>query len=239
MVEIDSPKIENIETKASKSFNKQYIFFGVVVILILIITGLSFSKYTGNTIIINNQNNININNSNNQDSNTEKNNMANPKILIKTSEGDITLELYPDKAPITVANFLSYVNDKTYDGTVFHRVIPGFMIQGGGFTTTGIEKPTKDPIKLESSNGLKNEIGTVAMARTSVPDSATNQFFINAADNAFLNKGARDDGYAVFGKVISGMDVVKNIESKKTTIKNGMSDWPLQDITITSVTVIK
>lgn len=162
-------------------------------------------------------------------------NSSNPKVLLKTSKGDITIELYSDKAPITVKNFLSYVDDKTYDGTVFHRVINSFMIQGGGFDTSGKQKPTKAPIKLESNNGLKNDIGTIAMARTMDPNSATDQFFINTAKNDFLNYGFRDEGYAVFGKVVSGMDVVKAIESVSTTTKNGMGDWPSEDVLIISV----
>ncbi|MDP2925487.1 MAG: peptidylprolyl isomerase [Nanoarchaeota archaeon] len=163
----------------------------------------------------------------------------NPQVLIKTSLGDITLELYPDKAPITVENFLSYVNEKSYDNTVFHRVIDGFMIQGGGFTEDGKQKPAKPPIKLESDNGLKNTIGTVAMARTTVPDSATNQFFINTNDNYFLNNGFKDEGYAVFGKVTDGMDIVKNIEKVKTLQKNGMTDWPESNVIIKSIRVVE
>lgn len=160
------------------------------------------------------------------------------KVLIKTNKGDIVVELYPDKAPITVANFKTYVKEGAYDGTVFHRVIPTFMIQGGGYTPAGIEKPTHSPIKLESGNGLKNEIGTLAMARTNVPDSATNQFFINTNDNVFLNKGSRDDGYAVFGKVTEGMNIVYSIEKTQTGIKYGASDWPKTDIIIEKVEFI-
>lgn len=160
------------------------------------------------------------------------------KVLLKTNKGDILIQLYSDKAPITVENFLSYVKDGSYEGTVFHRVIKGFMIQGGGYTKEGIEKSTKNPIKLESGNGLKNEIGTIAMARTAVPDSATNQFFINTADNAFLNKGSRDDGYAVFGKIIKGMDVVTKIESSKTSTKFGMSDWPIDEVIIIKAEIV-
>lgn len=157
------------------------------------------------------------------------------KVLIKTSKGDITVELNSAKAPITVKNFLSYVDDGSYDGTVFHRVIDGFMIQGGGFDEKGEQRDTRDPIELESDNGLKNEEGTIAMARTSDPDSATNQFFINTADNVFLDYGYRDEGYAVFGKVVSGMNVVKEIENVKTSVKHGMGDWPVEDVKIISV----
>lgn len=156
----------------------------------------------------------------------------NPQVKLETSKGNIVLELDAENAPITVDNFLKYVEDGHYENTVFHRVIGDFMIQGGGFTPEGIQKETREPIKLESGNGLKNNKGTVAMARTSAPDSATSQFFINTADNDFLNKGARDDGYAVFGKVIEGMDIVEAIEKSPTTTKNGMKDWPIEDILI-------
>ncbi len=138
-------------------------------------------------------------------------------VLITTSKGEIVLELNREKAPITVKNFLSYVGKKHYDGTIFHRVIQEFMIQGGGFTVDLVQKPTDPPIKLESGNGLTNDRGTVAMARTNVPDSATSQFFINVVDNGFLNKAeARDGhGYTVFGKVIAGMNVVDAIRAVK------------------------
>ncbi|MEM0465816.1 MAG: peptidylprolyl isomerase [Candidatus Pacearchaeota archaeon] len=164
---------------------------------------------------------------------------SNPKVLLITTEGNITLELYSDKAPITVKNFLTYVDEGFYDGTVFHRVIKGFMIQGGGFTLDGKKKPTHNPIILESDNGLKNEIGSIAMARSNIPDSATSQFFINTADNFFLNKGVRDEGYAVFGRVISGMDVVYKIENTLTTTKYGMSDWPRNDIIIIKAKILE
>ena len=160
-----------------------------------------------------------------------------PKVIMKTSEGDITLELYPEKAPISVKNFLSYVDDGYYDGTVFHRVISDFMIQGGGFTDGGDtleKKDTKAPIKNESSNGLKNEKGTIAMARTQVMDSATSQFYINVKHNAML-----DGGYAVFGKVIDGYDVVEKIENVKTNRGRldgrPAGDVPVETVTITSV----
>ncbi|MCK6557406.1 peptidyl-prolyl cis-trans isomerase [Candidatus Binatia bacterium] len=164
----------------------------------------------------------------------------NPVVLISTSLGDIKVELYEDKAPITVKNFLAYVNDKSYDGTIFHRVIPAFMIQGGGFDQSMTQKPTKPPIKNEASNGLKNDNGTIAMARTGVVDSATSQFFINTKDNAFLNH--RDDtpqgyGYAVFGKVIGGMDVVQKIEKVATTNRGGHQNVPSEPVVIKSITV--
>ena len=160
------------------------------------------------------------------------------KVKLETTEGDIVIELYSDKSPITVKNFIDYVEAGHYDELVFHRVINGFMIQGGGFDESGNEKRTKAPIKLESDNGLKNEEGTVAMARTNVLDSATSQFFINVKDNDFLNYAPGNPGYAVFGKIIKGMDVVKNIEEAATTSKNGMDDWPIQNIKIIKATII-
>lgn len=160
-------------------------------------------------------------------------------VVIETSKGAIEVEIDREKAPVTVANFLNYVNSGFYDGTIFHRVIPGFMVQGGGFTPTGQEKQTGPPIKLESNNGLKNKVGTVAMARTSVPDSATSQFFINVADNSFLDYATGNDGYAVFGSVISGMDVVNSIAAVKTGNKGSYSDWPVQDVVITKAYVKK
>ena len=153
-----------------------------------------------------------------------------PRVLMKTSLGEITIELYPDKAPITVKNFLDYVDAKFYDGTIFHRVIPGFMNQGGGFTADMQQKPTRAPIKSEAGNGLKNTVGTVAMARTGVVDSATAQFFINTADNAFLDhrdETAAGFGYAVFGKVVNGMDVVKKIAAAPTANKGGLQNVPV------------
>jgi len=166
----------------------------------------------------------------------------NPMVVISTSMGDIKVELNEEKAPVTVKNFLAYVNDKFYDGTVFHRVIPGFMIQGGGMDKDLKEKPAKSPIKNEAGNGLKNEVGTVAMARTNVVDSATAQFFINVKDNTFLNH--RDDsqagfGYTVFGKVVGGMDVVQKIEHVSTTNKGPYQDVPAEAVIIKSITVAK
>jgi cyclophilin family peptidyl-prolyl cis-trans isomerase len=165
-----------------------------------------------------------------------------PMVLMSTSMGDIKIELYEDKAPETVKNFLSYVNDKFYDGTVFHRVIPNFMIQGGGFDKDLKEKATKPPIKNEAGNGLKNDAGTVAMARTSVVDSATAQFFINVKDNGFLNHTNDTPGgfgYAVFGKVTDGMDVVHKIENVSTTSKGMNQNVPVDAVIIKSVTVVK
>src|SRR5258708_34344834 len=142
---------------------------------------------------------------------------AHPSVLLKTSQGDIRVELYPEKSPKTVANFLEYVKSGQYNGTIFHRVIPGFMIQGGGYTTSFVEKPTRAPIPLESRNGLKNATGTLAMARTSDPNSATAQFFINTIDNAGLNHpNPTPNGYAAAGKVTAGQDVEENNNTRKT-----------------------
>ena len=164
------------------------------------------------------------------------------KVLIDTSMGQIEAELYADKAPITVTNFLEYVNSKFYDGLIFHRVIPGFMIQGGGMTSDMKEKATRNPIKIESDNGLKNMRGTLAMARTQVPDSATSQFFINLVDNPFLDfkvKTTAGYGYAVFGKVTKGMDIVDSIAKVKTGTKGFHQDVPLTPVIIKSIRVIK
>ncbi len=163
-----------------------------------------------------------------------------PRVKLSTTMGDIVLELAPDKAPKTVENFLQYVNDKFFDGTVFHRVIDGFMIQGGGFTTDMQQKPTRAPIVLEANNGLKNDVGTIAMARTNNPQSATAQFFINVADNRMLNAPSPDGyGYAVFGKVSSGMDVVNKIRASATGNKGGHQNVPLTPILINSATLLK
>ena len=164
---------------------------------------------------------------------------GNPVVIMSTSKGDIKIELFKDKAPISVENFLSYAGDGYYDGTIFHRVIPNFMVQGGGFTPDFSQKPTKSPIKNEAKNGLKNERGTLAMARTQVVDSATSQFFINLADNSFLDNGVRDYGYAVFAKVIGGMDVVDAIAAVETG-NNGMyGDVPQEEVIIKSVKVVE
>jgi peptidyl-prolyl cis-trans isomerase B (cyclophilin B) len=161
----------------------------------------------------------------------------NPKVIMETSKGQLTIELYPDKAPETVKNFLAYVDAGFYNGTIFHRVIPNFMIQGGGFTADMEQKPTRAPIKIESDNGLRNARGTIAMARTQDPNSATAQFFINSVDNTFLNFTAKTPkgwGYAVFGKVVQGMDVLDEISKVKTGAKEGHRDVPLETVTITS-----
>jgi peptidyl-prolyl cis-trans isomerase B (cyclophilin B) len=161
----------------------------------------------------------------------------NPVVVMDTSHGKITIELFADKAPITVKNFLQYVDDKHYDGTIFHRVIEDFMIQGGGMEPGLREKRTRDPIKNESDNGLPNERGTLAMARTNVPDSATSQFFINVKYNDFLDRAkARDKvGYAVFGKVIDGMEIVDKIRKVETATRGGHENVPVQDVFIRSV----
>jgi peptidyl-prolyl cis-trans isomerase B (cyclophilin B) len=167
--------------------------------------------------------------------------MANTKVKMQTSLGDITIELDAAAAPVSVKNFLEYVNDGAYDGTIFHRVIKGFMIQGGGMTKNMQSKPNNDPIVNEASNGLKNKRGSIAMARTAKPDSATNQFFINHADNDFLDyRGPSPDkiGYAVFGKVTEGLDVVDKIAAVKTGSKGMYDDVPQQAVEIVSVKVV-
>ncbi|TWJ19234.1 peptidylprolyl isomerase [Geobacter argillaceus] len=164
----------------------------------------------------------------------------NPRVVLETSHGNITIELFKDKAPITVRNFLTYVNEGYYDGLIFHRVIKGFMIQGGGMDADMQPKKTRFAIKNEANNGLKNMRGTLAMARTAVVDSATSQFFINVVDNAFLDyKGKRPEefGYAVFGQVVDGMEVVDAIREVKTGSKGGHGDVPLEPVTITKAGV--
>jgi len=157
-----------------------------------------------------------------------------PVVTLETSLGAIVLELDAEKAPISVANFLAYVDSGFYNGTIFHRVIPDFMIQGGGFGPDMSQKPTKPPIKNEADNGLKNENWTIAMARTAAKDSATAQFYINLKDNDFLNHGSRDFGYAVFGKVTSGVDVVKKIAAVKTAGRGGHEAVPIEPVVIKS-----
>ena len=162
------------------------------------------------------------------------------KVTLTTNFGDITLELNAEKAPITVANFLQYVESGHYDGVIFHRVIDGFMVQGGGFDANMKQKKTKGEIKNEADNGLGNDNYTVAMARTSVPDSASSQFFINIADNDFLNHTAPTSsgwGYCVFGKVVEGMDIVDKIKAVKTTSKSGHRDVPVEPVIIEKASV--
>jgi len=154
-------------------------------------------------------------------------------ITIKTNHGDISVELFDDKAPITCENFRQYIRDGHYAGTVFHRVIPNFMIQGGGMTPDMTAKPTREPVENEADNGLKNERGSIAMARTMAPHSATAQFFINVKDNGFLDYPGQDGwGYCVFGKVVEGMDVVDKIRAVETTTRNGHTDVPVEPVTI-------
>jgi peptidyl-prolyl cis-trans isomerase A (cyclophilin A) len=163
-----------------------------------------------------------------------------PRVKLATTAGDIVLELNPAKAPRSVENFLQYVNERHYDGTVFHRVIDGFMIQGGGFDEQMQQKPTRAPIPLEAGNGLKNERGTIAMARTPNPNSATAQFFINVADNAMLNAPQPDGhGYAVFGKVVGGMDVVDKIRTTATGNRGMHQNVPLTPVVIRNATLVK
>jgi len=162
-------------------------------------------------------------------------------VKLHTNHGTITLELDAEKAPKTVENFLQYVRDGFFDGTIFHRVIDGFMIQGGGFEPGMTQKPTRDAIENEAANGLKNEAYTVAMARTPNPNSATAQFFINVANNSFLNFTSptpQGYGYAVFGKVVEGMDVVDKIKKVKTGSRSGHQDVPLEDVVITQAEIV-
>jgi len=161
------------------------------------------------------------------------------KVDVMTSEGRFTIQLRPDVAPETVANFLEYVRSGYYEGTVFHRVIPGFMVQGGGFTEQLQRKQTRPPVRNEATGSLPNLRGTLAMARTNAPDSATAQFFVNLTDNDFLNPSSRGAGYAVFGKVVSGISVIDVIANVKTGSRQGMNDVPLQGITIESMSIVE
>ena len=168
---------------------------------------------------------------------------AAPKVKFATSSGDFVVEVYPDKAPKTVENFLQYVKDKHYDGTVFHRVINNFMVQGGGFDANFQQKPTRAPVVHEGrqamEKGLRNAVGTLAMARTNDPQSATAQFFINVKDNAFLDPGTQGYGYTVFGKVVSGMDVIDKIKVVPTGMGPVGADVPKTPILINSATLVK
>lgn len=161
------------------------------------------------------------------------------KVRLKTTAGDIILRLNKAQAPISTKNFLTYVEEKFFEGTIFHRVIPSFMIQGGGFQPGMNQKKTREPIKNEAKNGLSNVRGSIAMARTQVVDSATSQFFINLKDNDFLNNGTRDYGYAVFGMVESGMDIVDKIGAVPTGTKGFHQNVPLEDVVILSAEVLK
>jgi peptidyl-prolyl cis-trans isomerase B (cyclophilin B) len=166
---------------------------------------------------------------------------AAPRVQLETTMGTIVIELNPQAAPKTTTNFMTYVNDGFYDNTIFHRVIAGFMIQGGGFTPDMKQKEPRAPILNEADNGLKNTIGTIAMARTSDPHSATAQFFINAADNGFLDHTAKNQkgwGYCVFGRVVSGLDVVQAIEKVRTASRGGHGDVPVEPVTIKKATLL-
>jgi peptidyl-prolyl cis-trans isomerase A (cyclophilin A) len=158
-------------------------------------------------------------------------------VVLSTNFGDIKIEMFEKEAPISTENFLSYVKEGFFNGTIFHRIIPGFMIQGGGFTPDMMDKDTNAPIKNEAKNGLKNERGTLSMARTSAVDSATSQFFINVNDNKFLDHGVRDFGYAVFAKVVEGMDVVDKIAAVKAGKKGSHSDVPLEPVIVISARI--
>jgi cyclophilin family peptidyl-prolyl cis-trans isomerase len=161
-------------------------------------------------------------------------------VRFETSLGTFTIELYDKEAPISVENFLRYVDDKHFDGTIFHRVIPGFVIQGGGLTSDMTQKKTRQPIKNEATNGMKNERGSLSMARTNDVNSATSQFFVNLKDNDFLDhKGPASYGYAVFGRVKDGMDVVDKIAAVKTGNRRGHQDVPVDDVTVISATRVK
>lgn len=155
-------------------------------------------------------------------------------IRFETSHGGFSVELFPKEAPVSVENFLAYVDDGFFDGTIFHRIVPGFVIQGGGLDAEFRNRETRAPIKNEAKNGLKNTRGTLSMARTSAIDSATSQFFVNLADNAFLDHSARDFGYAVFGRVTDGMEVVDKIAGVSTGRRKGYQDAPMEDVVIVS-----
>jgi peptidyl-prolyl cis-trans isomerase B (cyclophilin B) len=172
----------------------------------------------------------------------DKKAVENPQVILETSSGKIILELYSDRAPETVKNFIAYIDSEFYNDTVFHRVIPNFMIQGGGFTADMKRKPTQMPIKNEADNGLKNDRGTIAMARTADPDSATAQFSINSVNNEFLNHKSKDSqgwGYAVFGRVIEGMDVVDAIAGVETGTRGAYRDVPIEPVVISKAQRIK
>jgi len=155
-------------------------------------------------------------------------------VRFETSHGTFTVELFPEKAPVSVENFLKYVDDGHFDGTIFHRIIPGFVIQGGGLTADFANKKTRAPISNEANNGVKNTRGSLSMARTNEVNSATSQFFVNLADNAFLDHGPRDYGYAVFGRISDGMDVIDQIARVRTGTRKGYQDAPLEDVVVVS-----
>jgi peptidyl-prolyl cis-trans isomerase A (cyclophilin A) len=160
-------------------------------------------------------------------------------IRFETSHGNFTIELFPKEAPTSAENFQKYVDEEFFDGTIFHRIVPGFVIQGGGLTADFANKTTRTPIKNEAKNGLKNTRGSLSMARTSDINSATSQFFVNLSDNAFLDHGPRDYGYAVFGRVTEGMDVIDKIAAVKTGRRKGYTDAPMEDVVIKSARTVK
>jgi peptidyl-prolyl cis-trans isomerase A (cyclophilin A) len=160
-------------------------------------------------------------------------------VIFETTHGNFTVELFPKEAPVSVENFLRYVDEGHFDGTIFHRIVPGFVIQGGGLTADFTNKETHEPISNEAKNGLKNSRGNLSMARTSDINSATSQFFVNLADNAFLDHGSRDYGYAVFARVSDGMDVIDKIAAVRTGRRKGYQDAPLEDVVITSARRVK
>lgn len=209
----------------------------IMVILIVIFSMLVIENKSNTDLDTDPENTTDLTDKNTEVSEKKENEVENmnPIVIMETSKGNIEIELYPEKAPITVANFLEYVDSNFYSNLIFHRVISGFMIQGGGFDKNGVQKQTKSPIKLETNKGLSNLTGTIAMARTNVPDSATSQFFINTVDNSGLDYSTQDPGYAVFGKVISGMDVVYEIEKVETSTKSGHENWPVEDVVILKV----
>ena len=155
-------------------------------------------------------------------------------VRFETSHGGFTVQLFPKEAPLTVANFLAYVDAGFFDGTIFHRIVPGFVIQGGGLTADFSQKKTQPPVRNEASNGLKNQRGTLSMARTNDPHSATSQFFVNLSDNGFLDPGPGNPGYAVFGRVVEGLDVVDRIAAVRTGRRSGYTDAPMEDVLISS-----
>jgi cyclophilin family peptidyl-prolyl cis-trans isomerase len=220
---------------------------GLIVIILVFMFVVNTSAPKSGYLYLTDQNTTDTNKIN-QDTNTiigndvnMNNQNANLIYVIETTKGNIEVELNLTKAPTTVKNFKTYVSGGFYEETVFHRVIPGFMIQGGGFIADGNQKQTMPPIAIESNNGLSNLTGTIAMARTNDPNSATSQFFINTVDNFFLDySNESNPGYAVFGKVLSGMDVVKVIEDVKTTTKfKYHQDWPVEDVIILDVVIKK
>ena len=209
------------EKRRNKNSNVKTIIILAVIALVIIIAAIYL--YIGSN---DNQNNGNA---------TE----GNPIAVFDTTLGTMKIELYEDKVPNTIENFIKLTNDGFYDGLVFHRVIDDFMIQGGGFTAYMGQKQTRPPIVNEASNGLKNDRGTIAMARTNDPDSATSQFFINHKDNDFLNYvEGRNPGYAIFGRTVEGMDVVDKIAAVKTTVRSGMRDVPVETVLIKSAKVV-